>query len=201
MAVHIQNPNFFYTHHLRSRLTSSSTSPASYLISKHSASNYHSFICKSNNKDVSFVLTTPKVKSLYKKIEWLISSLILSGLSHWCSCFCWRWFLFQWRFITTTKLPFLLYSLGRRLNLDFLVGKYSDQPSPSDEWLKQGKWVGRIWIPLLFFLIHSFWLNIFDSWFFKVKAHRVGGSGVEAKDPIFGLTMGASSQASKDLFR
>ncbi|CAN8324045.1 unnamed protein product [Cochlearia groenlandica] len=53
-------------------------------------------------------------------------------------------------------------------------GKYSDQPSPSDEWLKQGKWV---------------------------KAHRVGGSGLEAKDPIFGLTMGASSQPSKDVFR
>ncbi|KAL0773214.1 hypothetical protein Bca101_038365 [Brassica carinata] len=56
----------------------------------------------------------------------------------------------------------------------FSGGKYSDQPSPSDEWLKQGKWV---------------------------KAHRVGGSGEEAKDPIFGLTMGSSSQASKDVFR
>lgn len=56
----------------------------------------------------------------------------------------------------------------------FSGGKYSDQPSPSDEWLKQGKWV---------------------------KAHRVGGSGAEAKDPIFGLTMGSSSQASKDVFR
>ncbi|KAJ4867131.1 alpha/beta-Hydrolases superfamily protein [Raphanus sativus] len=56
----------------------------------------------------------------------------------------------------------------------FSGGKYSDQPSPSDEWLKRGKWV---------------------------KAHRVGGSGAEAKDPIFGLTMGSSSQASKDVFR
>lgn len=55
-----------------------------------------------------------------------------------------------------------------------MAGKYSDQPSPSDEWLKQGKWV---------------------------KAHRVGGSGEEVKDPIFGLTMGSSSQASKDVFR
>ncbi|XP_010450251.1 PREDICTED: uncharacterized protein LOC104732404 [Camelina sativa] len=123
MAVHIQNPNFFYTHHLRSRLTSSSASPSSYLFPRHSASKYHhSFICKSNDKD-----------------DYLIDAPVSVGDG-----------------------------------FSFSGGKYSDQPSPSDEWLKQGKWV---------------------------KAHRVGGSGVEAKDPIFGLTMGASSQASKDLFR
>ncbi|XP_010435351.2 PREDICTED: uncharacterized protein LOC104719184 isoform X2 [Camelina sativa] len=123
MAVHIQNPNFFYTHHLRSRLTSSSPSPSSYLFPRHSASKYHhSFICKSNDKD-----------------DYLIDAPVSVGDG-----------------------------------FSFSGGKYSDQPSPSDEWLKQGKWV---------------------------KAHRVGGSGVEAKDPIFGLTMGASSQASKDLFR
>ncbi|KAL8549161.1 hypothetical protein ACS0TY_008136 [Phlomoides rotata] len=56
----------------------------------------------------------------------------------------------------------------------FSGGKYSDEPSPADEWLKQGKFV---------------------------KAHPVGGTGEKAKDPIFGLAMGASSQASTDLFR
>lgn len=35
----------------------------------------------------------------------------------------------------------------------------------------------------------------------QVKAHSVSGSGDKAKDPIFGLTMGAGSQASTDLFR
>ncbi|KAJ6401561.1 hypothetical protein OIU84_016878 [Salix udensis] len=56
----------------------------------------------------------------------------------------------------------------------FSGGKYSDGPSPSDEWFKQGK---------------------------IVKAHPVSGSGDKAKDPIFGLKMGAASQASNDLFR
>lgn len=36
---------------------------------------------------------------------------------------------------------------------------------------------------------------------FKVKAHPVNGTGEKAKDPIFGLTMGAGSQSSSDLFR
>ncbi|KAJ9176695.1 hypothetical protein P3X46_011979 [Hevea brasiliensis] len=56
----------------------------------------------------------------------------------------------------------------------FSGGKYSDEPSPADEWFKQGK---------------------------MVKAHPVVGSGGKAKDPIFGLKMGASSQASDDVFR
>ncbi|KAK2649739.1 hypothetical protein Ddye_017228 [Dipteronia dyeriana] len=56
----------------------------------------------------------------------------------------------------------------------FSGGKYSDGSSPSDEWFEQGK---------------------------IVKAHTVSGSGEKAKDPLFGLTMGASSQASADLFR
>ncbi|CAA0833543.1 alpha/beta-Hydrolases superfamily protein [Striga hermonthica] len=56
----------------------------------------------------------------------------------------------------------------------FSGGKYSDQPSPAEEWFKQGK---------------------------IVKAHPVGGSGEKAKDPIFGLAMAGSSQASSDLFR
>lgn len=34
-----------------------------------------------------------------------------------------------------------------------------------------------------------------------MKAHPVSGSGDKAKDPIFGLKMGAASQASNDLFR
>ncbi|KAH7576534.1 hypothetical protein JRO89_XS01G0100500 [Xanthoceras sorbifolium] len=55
----------------------------------------------------------------------------------------------------------------------FSGGKYSDGSSPSDKWFKQGK---------------------------IVKAH-ISGSGEKAKDPLFGLTMGASSQASADLFR
>ncbi|KAK6937934.1 Alpha/beta hydrolase fold-1 [Dillenia turbinata] len=58
--------------------------------------------------------------------------------------------------------------------LFFCTGKYADEPTPADEWFKQGKFV---------------------------KAHPVGGSGEKAKDPIFGLTMGAGSQASADLFR
>lgn len=56
----------------------------------------------------------------------------------------------------------------------FSGGKYSDGPNPSDEWFKQGK---------------------------LVKAHPVLGSGEKAKDPIFGLTMGVSSQAPSDVFR
>ncbi|KAL0435215.1 UNVERIFIED_CONTAM: Haloalkane dehalogenase [Sesamum radiatum] len=35
----------------------------------------------------------------------------------------------------------------------------------------------------------------------EVKAHPVGGTGEKAKDPIFGLAMAGSSQASTDLFR
>ncbi|XP_020525497.1 uncharacterized protein LOC18438190 isoform X1 [Amborella trichopoda] len=56
----------------------------------------------------------------------------------------------------------------------FSGGKYSDAPSLSDEWFKQGK---------------------------IVKAHPVLGTGEKAKDPIFGLTMGVGSQASSDVFR
>ncbi|KAK7838612.1 haloalkane dehalogenase [Quercus suber] len=35
----------------------------------------------------------------------------------------------------------------------------------------------------------------------QVRAHGVAGSGEKAKDPIFGLTMGVSSQTSADVFR
>ncbi|KAI5423096.1 hypothetical protein KIW84_046189, partial [Lathyrus oleraceus] len=56
----------------------------------------------------------------------------------------------------------------------FSGGKYSDGPNPSDEWFKQGK---------------------------MVKAYSIPGTGEKAKDPIFGLTMGNSSQASGDRFR
>ncbi|KAJ0111645.1 hypothetical protein Patl1_03141 [Pistacia atlantica] len=56
----------------------------------------------------------------------------------------------------------------------FCLGKYSDGSSPSDEWFKHGK---------------------------MMKAHPVSGSGEKAKDPVFGLTMGAASQASADVFR
>ncbi|KAL5562248.1 hypothetical protein UlMin_031995 [Ulmus minor] len=56
----------------------------------------------------------------------------------------------------------------------FSGGKYSDGPSPSDEWFKQGK---------------------------IVKAHPVAGSGGKAKDPIFGLAMGGDSQTEPDVFR
>ncbi|XP_042958775.1 uncharacterized protein LOC122294252 isoform X2 [Carya illinoinensis] len=56
----------------------------------------------------------------------------------------------------------------------FSGGKYSDGPSRSDEWFKEGK---------------------------IVRAHRVLGSGEKAKDPIFGLKMGSGSQAPADTFR
>ncbi|KAL6209060.1 hypothetical protein ACLB2K_020003 [Fragaria x ananassa] len=56
----------------------------------------------------------------------------------------------------------------------FSGGKYSGEPSPSDEWFKQGK---------------------------IVKAYTSLGSGEKAKDPIFGLAMGADSQAAADVFR
>ncbi|KAM7527514.1 hypothetical protein LguiB_030924 [Lonicera macranthoides] len=57
----------------------------------------------------------------------------------------------------------------------FSGGKYSDGSSPADEWFSKGK---------------------------IVKAHPVYGNGGEkAKDPIFGLTMGGSSQALTDVFR
>ncbi|KAL3828964.1 hypothetical protein ACJIZ3_017766 [Penstemon smallii] len=64
------------------------------------------------------------------------------------------------------------YSIGD--GFSFSGGKYSDEPSPADEWFKQGK---------------------------IVKAHIVGGTGEKAKDPIFGLAMSGSSQSSTDLFR
>jgi hypothetical protein len=35
----------------------------------------------------------------------------------------------------------------------------------------------------------------------QVKAHPVYGNKGKAKDPIFGLTMGAESQSSNDVFR
>ncbi|KAK9138947.1 hypothetical protein Sjap_009541 [Stephania japonica] len=56
----------------------------------------------------------------------------------------------------------------------FSGGKYSDGPSKSDEWFRQGK---------------------------IVKAHPVFGSGRKAKDPIFGLAMGSASQTKADVFR
>lgn len=37
--------------------------------------------------------------------------------------------------------------------------------------------------------------------FTQVKAYVVSSSGEKAKDPIFGLTMASSSQASDDIFR
>lgn len=56
----------------------------------------------------------------------------------------------------------------------FSGGKYSDGPSRSDEWFAQGK---------------------------VIKAHPVYGGKGKAKDPIFGLTMGAGSQSLDDVFR
>lgn len=55
----------------------------------------------------------------------------------------------------------------------FAGGKYSNEPSPADEWFKSGK---------------------------LVEAYPVSGTG-KAKDPIFGLAMGEASQTSEDLFR
>ncbi|KAF6170043.1 hypothetical protein GIB67_042848 [Kingdonia uniflora] len=56
----------------------------------------------------------------------------------------------------------------------FSGGKYSDGPSQSDEWFRKGR---------------------------IIKAHPVHGTGEKAKDPIFGLTMGNSSQSALDVFR
>nr|AFK49471.1 unknown [Lotus japonicus] len=56
----------------------------------------------------------------------------------------------------------------------FSGGKYSDGPSPSDDWFKQGK---------------------------MIRAYSNAGTSEKAKDPIFGLTMGASSQSSGNSFR
>ncbi|XP_042421039.1 cis-3-alkyl-4-alkyloxetan-2-one decarboxylase-like isoform X1 [Zingiber officinale] len=56
----------------------------------------------------------------------------------------------------------------------FSGGKYSDGPNRADEWLALGK---------------------------TVKAHPVYGGKGKAKDPIFGLTLGAGSQSSADVFR
>uniref|UniRef100_A0A7N0UGW1 AB hydrolase-1 domain-containing protein n=3 Tax=Kalanchoe fedtschenkoi TaxID=63787 RepID=A0A7N0UGW1_KALFE len=53
-------------------------------------------------------------------------------------------------------------------------GKYAEGPSRSDEWLQKGK---------------------------MVKAHASSGSGEKAKDPFFGLAMGAGSQISADAFK
>ncbi|XP_027335449.1 uncharacterized hydrolase YNR064C isoform X4 [Abrus precatorius] len=67
----------------------------------------------------------------------------------------------------------------------FSGGKYSDEPSPSDEWFKQGKMVDCE----------------FTIIWYEVNAYSIPGTGEKAKDPIFGLTMGAGSQATGDLFR
>ncbi|KAJ0972596.1 hypothetical protein J5N97_020555 [Dioscorea zingiberensis] len=56
----------------------------------------------------------------------------------------------------------------------FTGGKYSDGPSRSDEWFSQGK---------------------------IIKAHPVYSNRGKAKDPIFGLKMGAESQSPDDVFR
>ncbi|KAM0932188.1 putative haloalkane dehalogenase [Dioscorea sansibarensis] len=56
----------------------------------------------------------------------------------------------------------------------FTGGKYSDGPSRSEEWFAQGKFL---------------------------KAHPLRSSRGKAKDPIFGLKMGAESQSSDDVFR
>ncbi|XP_020091142.1 uncharacterized protein LOC109712125 isoform X1 [Ananas comosus] len=56
----------------------------------------------------------------------------------------------------------------------FSGGKYADGPNRSDEWFSQGK---------------------------MIKAHPVYGKRGKAKEPIFGLTMGSSSQSSADVFR
>uniref|UniRef100_A0A6V7QXZ0 AB hydrolase-1 domain-containing protein n=1 Tax=Ananas comosus var. bracteatus TaxID=296719 RepID=A0A6V7QXZ0_ANACO len=53
----------------------------------------------------------------------------------------------------------------------FSGGKYADGPNRSDEWFSQGK---------------------------MIKAHPVYGNRGKAKEPIFGLTMGSSSQSSAD---
>ncbi|KAG6486657.1 hypothetical protein ZIOFF_055236 [Zingiber officinale] len=59
-------------------------------------------------------------------------------------------------------------------NTVIVTGKYSDGPNRADEWLALGK---------------------------TVKAHPVYGGKGKAKDPIFGLTLGAGSQSSADVFR
>ncbi|XP_057864810.1 uncharacterized hydrolase YNR064C isoform X2 [Cryptomeria japonica] len=53
-------------------------------------------------------------------------------------------------------------------------GKYSDMPSKADEWFQQGK---------------------------LIKAYSIGGGITKAKDPIFGLEMGQSSQVEDNAFR
>ncbi|KAG0488164.1 hypothetical protein HPP92_006975 [Vanilla planifolia] len=56
----------------------------------------------------------------------------------------------------------------------FSGGKYAEVPSRSDEWFARGK---------------------------MVKAHSAYSSKGKAKDPIFGLTMGQSSQTTDNVFR
>ncbi|KAH9299219.1 hypothetical protein KI387_030901, partial [Taxus chinensis] len=53
-------------------------------------------------------------------------------------------------------------------------GKYSDVPTKADEWFQQGK---------------------------LIKAYTIDGRIAKAKDPIFGLTMGQSSQVEDTAFR
>ncbi|XP_052302670.1 uncharacterized protein LOC7469371 isoform X1 [Populus trichocarpa] len=104
----------------------------------------------------------------------------------------------------------------------FSGGKYSDGPSPSDEWFKQGKIVCFgvlnfflyilcccIFVSCRYYIHNVYCLArkkgkcclIIEGSLLQVKAHPVSGSGDKAKDPIFGLKMGAASQASNDLFR
>lgn len=45
------------------------------------------------------------------------------------------------------------------------------------------------------------YLNIINFLLFQIKAHPVYSNKGKAKDPIFGLTMGAGSQCSDDVFR
>ncbi|KAI7750593.1 hypothetical protein M8C21_022502, partial [Ambrosia artemisiifolia] len=59
--------------------------------------------------------------------------------------------------------------------------------------------------PPLMMMMGICWMHLFllemASLLVEMKAHPVYGTGEKAKDPIFGLAMGGSSQASTDVFR
>lgn len=101
-------------------------------------------------------------------------------------------------------LEFLKFNHGSTVRwhqIDFFcLWKYLDGSTPSDEWFKKGKFVRfSITLHLIFFLIAmTLWNSVT---LIQVKAYPVSSSGEKAKDPIFGLTMGQSSQAASDLFR
>lgn len=99
-------------------------------------------LCLFVNGFYLFIIQLLPLESLKLCFQPLVSFGV--GLSAGCSSFCWRWFLFQWRYFFFFHFLFVgsfTAMFWEIYWIDLLTGKYSDGPSPSDEWFKQGKMV------------------------------------------------------------